>query len=160
MLREPKESRLRTSASPGERRFILLLRTSLFLAAADRVREFYQTENRLVTEHALIDDNGDQKGTPAEWFRGVRVTQAPKDGSKPDGMLANRIFLRPDPSEQNWTPDVRARRDRLEDAIQELREKRNALPEAEYLSKLETLLLELAGIYEAGPTDTHSQSTH
>ena len=132
----------------------------IFLAAAARVREFYQTENRLVTEHALIDDNGDQKGTPAEWFRGVRVTQAPKDGSKPDGMLANRIFLRPDPSEQNWTPDVRARRDRLEDAIQELREKRNALPEAEYLSKLETLLLELAGIYEAGPTDTHSQSTH
>lgn len=138
-------------------------RTSLlevFLTAAAHVREFYQAENRLVTEHALIDDNGDQKGTPAEWFRGIRVTQTPKDGSKPDGLLAARIFLKPDPSEQDWTPEVRARRDQLEDAIQQLREKKSAMPEAEYLSKLETLLLELAGIYEAGPTDTHSKSTH
>ncbi len=132
----------------------------IFLAAAARVREFYQTENRLVTEHALIDDNGDQKGTPAEWFRGVRVTQAPKDGSKPDGLLANRIFLKPDPSEQNWTPEVRAGRDRLEDAIQELREKKSAMAETEYLKKLETLLLELAEIYEAGSTNSSAPRTH
>jgi hypothetical protein len=132
----------------------------VFLAAAARVREFYQTENRLVTEHALIDDNGDQKGTPAEWFRGIRVTQAPKDGSKPDGMLANRIFLKPDPSEQNWTPEVRARRDRMEDAVQELREKKKAMPETEYLSKLETLLLELAGLYETESTNSSSQGAH
>jgi hypothetical protein len=132
----------------------------VFLAAAARVREFYQTENRLVTEHALIDDNGDQKGTPAEWFRGIRVTQAPKDGGKPDGMLAARIFLKPDPTEQNWPPSVRARRDDLEEAIAHLRETKNALPEAEYWTKLEALLLELADIYETGATTNRSPGTH
>ena len=30
-----------------------------FLSASHRTNEFYKTENRLATEHALIDDNGD-----------------------------------------------------------------------------------------------------
>ncbi|HEV7223310.1 MAG TPA: hypothetical protein VGN42_11460, partial [Pirellulales bacterium] len=38
-----------------------------FLLAAARVEEFYKEESRLATEHALIDDNGDRLGTPADW---------------------------------------------------------------------------------------------
>ena len=36
-----------------------------FLMASRRVEEFYAGEKRLATEHALLDDNGDGKGTPA-----------------------------------------------------------------------------------------------
>ena len=35
-----------------------------FLAAAHRTAEFYKTEGRLATEHPLIDDNADGRGTP------------------------------------------------------------------------------------------------
>ena len=40
-----------------------------FLSASHRTTEFYKTEGRLATEHALLDDNGDGLGTPATWFR-------------------------------------------------------------------------------------------
>ena len=44
------------------------------------VTEFYETEGRLATEHALLDDNGDGLGTPADFFRGVRAVKKPADG--------------------------------------------------------------------------------
>ena len=44
-----------------------------FLRASAEVRQFYETEDRILTEHALIDDNGDGKGTPASMFRGMRA---------------------------------------------------------------------------------------
>jgi hypothetical protein len=40
-----------------------------YISAAQSVAEFYKTEARLATEHALLDDNGDGRGTPADWFR-------------------------------------------------------------------------------------------
>ena len=46
-----------------------------FLSASHRTTEFYKTEGRLATEHALIDDNGDGLGTPADWFRGVHAVK-------------------------------------------------------------------------------------
>ena len=35
-----------------------------FLTAARQTAEFYKTEGRIATEHALLDDNGDGLGTP------------------------------------------------------------------------------------------------
>ena len=32
-----------------------------------------------MTEHALIDDNGDGQGTPADWFQGIRVVEVRGD---------------------------------------------------------------------------------
>ena len=52
-----------------------------FLAASSRTNEFYQQDARLVSEHALIDDNGDGLGTPADWFRGYRAVRTAKDGA-------------------------------------------------------------------------------
>src|SRR5213075_927990 len=52
-----------------------------FLTASRRVAEYYATEGRMVTEHALLDDNGDGFGTPADWFRGIRAVKAAKDGA-------------------------------------------------------------------------------
>ena len=46
-----------------------------WLAAAQRTADFYKNEERLATEHSLLDDNGDGLGTPPDWFQGVRVVQ-------------------------------------------------------------------------------------
>ncbi|MEC9093702.1 MAG: hypothetical protein VX438_13395, partial [Planctomycetota bacterium] len=64
-----------------------------FLFASRKVEEYYKSESRLATEHALIDDNGDGKGTPLEFFRGVRVIKKSADESIPDGPVANQIHL-------------------------------------------------------------------
>jgi hypothetical protein len=37
---------------------------------------------QLVTERALLDDNGDGLGTRADWFRGIRPVQKAEDGLK------------------------------------------------------------------------------
>ena len=70
-----------------------------FLAASAGVREFYSSETRLATEHALLDDNGDGKGTPSEWFEGLRATKSPKEGAL-DGLLANQWRLVPQRREE------------------------------------------------------------
>ena len=64
-----------------------------YITASKRVEEFYRTESRLATEHALLDDNGDHLGTPAEWFRGVHATRRAKDGAALDGARAHQLHL-------------------------------------------------------------------
>ena len=41
-----------------------------FLVASRQLSDFYDAEGRLATEHPLIDDNGDQLGTPLNGFGG------------------------------------------------------------------------------------------
>jgi hypothetical protein len=114
-----------------------------FLMASRRVSEFYRAEGRLITEHALIDDNGDGQGTPADWFRGVRATKKAKDGASLDGTRANQVHLVLSKEELALAAEVRARRDALELSVAKLRESKNQMPEADYYRQLETLLLEL-----------------
>ncbi len=64
-----------------------------FLLASSRVTEFYNLESRLATENALLDDNGDGLGTPADWFRGVRAVQKTKNNAQADGVRANQLHL-------------------------------------------------------------------
>ncbi len=119
-----------------------------FLLASRRVAEFYEQEARLATETALVDDNGDGLGTPAAWFRGSRATRRAKDGASLDGSRARQLHLIRSPSEQEMPPEVRARRDRLERAVVELRDgKSEKTNDDEYYAKLETLLVELARLY-------------
>lgn len=115
-----------------------------FLAASRRVGEYYTTEGRLATEHALLDDNGDGLGTPADWFRGVRAIKKAKDGAVVDGLLAQQFILVPSEAERRLTPEQRARRDALERAVLALREKKTQMAEDDYYRRLEALLLELA----------------
>src|SRR5205085_9215185 len=84
-----------------------------FLLASASVREFYAGEGRLATEHALIDDNGDGLGTPADWFQGLRATKAAKDGAPLDGFRGGQIVLVRSAREQQLPAAVRARRDEL-----------------------------------------------
>ncbi|HVA48717.1 MAG TPA: hypothetical protein VNH11_20295 [Pirellulales bacterium] len=119
-----------------------------FLSATAGVKEFYDSDARLATEHALVDDNGDRLGTPADWFHGLRATKAAKDGAALDGLRAGQLQLVRSGNEQRLPIEVRRRRDEIEAAIARLREQKGKLPEDDYYGQLEPLLLELARLYE------------
>lgn len=119
-----------------------------FIAASRRTDEFYKGANRLATEHALLDDNGDALGTPADWFQGTRVAKASKDGKPADGSRAHRWHLVLSAEEQAMPAEARATRDKLEAQIETLRAKKPQMPATEYYAQLEKLLLQLAAVYE------------
>ncbi|HIF30173.1 MAG TPA: hypothetical protein EYQ75_00565 [Planctomycetaceae bacterium] len=118
-----------------------------FLAAAKQTAAFYDENERLATEHALLDDNGDGRGTPATFYRGVRVTKPSKDG-QPDGFRANQIQLIRSPRELALSTAQRLRRDALEEKIEAVRARKSSLREDDYFSELERLFLEIAAVYE------------
>jgi hypothetical protein len=117
-----------------------------FLIASRRVLEFYKSEGRLATEHALIDDNGDGFGTPADWFRGIRAVKAASGGAALDGMRANQWHLIRSASDQKLSPEQRRQRDDLERKIGQLRQRKSSFKEDEYYEQLEKLVTELGAI--------------
>ena len=119
-----------------------------FLMTARRVKEFYDGEGRLLTEHPLLDDNGDGLGTPPDWFRGIRATKSARNGAALDGLRAHQFHLVRSEAELKLAPEVRARRDQIEIAISRLRDTKGTMPEDQYYEKLEGLLLEIARLYE------------
>jgi len=118
-----------------------------YLTAGGRVEEFYKGDARLATEHALLDDNGDGLGTPADWFRGVRAVKRAAEGAPLDGLRAHQLHLVAGEREREMSPEARQRRDELEREVAALREKKGELPEDEYYAKLEALMVELARIH-------------
>ncbi|MFM9966328.1 MAG: hypothetical protein ACKV2Q_34565 [Planctomycetaceae bacterium] len=120
-----------------------------FLLASSRVTEFYASEGRLMTEHALLDDNGDKLGTPADWFQGVRATKSAKSGAAVDGTRAAQMHLVRSAREEQLSAAHRARRDEIEIELAALRQRKSHLAEDEYLRENEPLLIELARLYEA-----------
>ncbi len=119
-----------------------------FLLASAHTAEFYRQDGRLVTEHALVDDNGDGRGTPATWFRGIRVTREAKDAAAPDGLRANQFHLVRSDRDRGLPAKTRARRDELERAVDRLRQRKRELEEDVYYDLLEPLMIELARLYE------------
>lgn len=117
-----------------------------FIAASSRVEEFYKQEGRLATEHALIDDNGDGKGTPADWFRGVRAIKSGQDGAV-DGQLANRLYLVRSSQENLLSEEDRLRRNEIEAKIEALRKEKAAMPVDDYYARFESLAIELSELY-------------
>jgi hypothetical protein len=118
-----------------------------YLLASSGVREFYSQEGRLATEHALLDDNGDRLGTPADWFKGVRAVKTAKNGARPDGLRAGQFHLVPGPREEQLPPEARQRRDQIEQELARLRERKAEFSEDDYFHQLEPLLLELSRLY-------------
>ena len=127
-----------------------------WLFASRRTAEFYATEGRLATEHSLIDDNGDAKGTRAEVYDGDRLKLGIENADKLDGTQAARWnFVRSD-EERQLTPEQRQTRDELERRLDDLRLRKADITEAEYLTELESILVPIAKLYESleqGPTD-------
>ena len=122
-----------------------------WLTAAQRTAAFYKDEGRIATEHSLLDDNGDGKGTPADFFRGVRVVKKAKDGTPPDGLRAHQVHLQRNSEERALSAETRAERDALELELGKLRESKAAKPEDAYYRELEALLLKIARLYERAP---------
>lgn len=124
-----------------------------FLRAARQTEEHYAGQGLLATEHALLDDNGDGRGTRAEAFTGLRPVRQADSGATLDGYLAHQWTLVPSDVERRLSPEFRRRRDALERDILRLRELKGTLAEEEYYSRLEPLLIELARLYEQAERD-------
>ena len=95
----------------------------------------------------MLDDNGDGRGTLAVQFRGVSPVPADTD-VLPEGALANQVSLIPNPLERDWPPEEVAERDRLERELLRLRMNRDGTDSAAYLDAIESVLIQLAGLYE------------
>ncbi|MGI9518001.1 MAG: hypothetical protein ACR2NP_13190 [Pirellulaceae bacterium] len=120
-----------------------------FIIASGRTAEFYASESRLATEHAMIEDNSDGLGTPGEWFRGIRVTRVAKDGSSPDGLRANQVFFVMNELESRLSEAQASQRDELESQLEDLRKTKDRLTEDQYYEQLEVIMLELARLYQS-----------
>ena len=112
-------------------------------AYADRkTAEFYSSQKRLATEHAVLEDTGSGEGVRApspENGRGLLAAQFPllRIGS------AQKAFQ--DPAKR----ELLAKKERLEQDIDKLKYEKAAMPLGEYRKQLTTLLLELAKTQEA-----------
>lgn len=120
-----------------------------WLSAAKQVDDYYKGEGRLATEHSLLEDNADGLGTPSNWFSGIRAMKKPSSGNQPDGARAHQLTLVPSSEERELTPELRQERDRLELELAQLRDRKSSLPEEEYFTKLEEILLKIAELYHA-----------
>ena len=119
-----------------------------WLIAARRTAAFYEEEGRLATEHSLLDDNADAKGTQSSWFRGLQVTKkSAEEGLLPDGLRAHQVHLIPSENERMLSAEQRARRDTLELDLARLRAKKSKFKEKTYYERLEKLLLDMGRIY-------------
>ena len=101
--------------------------------AAKETERWYKEQNRLLTEHAVLDDDGDGKGTALPDGRG-------EGASARTFVLANVVAA-------NASPELRAalqQRAALEEKIATLRSMKARMEAATYEKDLEKLLLELA----------------
>lgn len=112
-----------------------------FRYADKKTSDFYQTQQRLATEHAMLEDTGvreavrapspdNGQGLAASTFQVVRF-----------GKLQEALR---DPAKQK----LLARKEQIEQAIDKLKYEKAAMPAADYRKKLSALLLELAQIQE------------
>lgn len=120
-----------------------------FLAASAGVQQFYDAEGRIASEHAVIDDNGDRRGTPADFYRAGRIVKQAKGEAEPDGAQASRTILVPSDDPLPFTAEQLARRDELEAEIAGLRRSKAELSADEYYDKLLQPLTELARLYQS-----------
>ena len=109
-----------------------------FLYTRQEVARLYEEENEILTETAVLDDDGD----------GTASADAGQDG--PDGPLAATFHLGGVSGTAGQTPDDPAlaalyeERAEIQGRIDALRERRDDFDEEEYLDALEPLLIELA----------------
>lgn len=120
-----------------------------FLMAAKRTEQFYVDENRLATEHPLLEDGGDKKGVSAAFFRGIRLVKQAAEGATIDGELAAVTLLNASKDDASLDNLRAQKRNELELALRALRIKKASLKEDEYYAKVGEIALELASLYDA-----------
>ncbi len=110
-----------------------------FTFAQREVERYYETDNRLATEHALLDDNGDGEGSDEP------------GPEAPDGALAGAVYLVSGPaaSAEQATSDPRladlyTEKGQLEEEIEALRAIKSGMEASAYEQQLEELLVRFA----------------
>lgn len=112
-----------------------------FRYAKAEVARSYQESNRLLTEHAMLDDNGDGMGT----------ADPALDAATGDGVLARRTVLGLGaagrvPAGDTLLARLTARQDALRGQIDQLRARKDSLADTVYQAQLEDLLVELSEV--------------
>lgn len=122
-----------------------------FLEASRLTKRFYDDDGgRIVSEHALLDDNGDGFGSPADAYRGLEP-KAAADPTKPfDGLTAHLWHLVRSDADAALAPEQLRQRTELELAVHALRRRKAEMPADAYFAELERLLLKIAEISESG----------
>ncbi|MEM9366677.1 MAG: hypothetical protein AAGD07_11830 [Planctomycetota bacterium] len=128
-----------------------------FVAANQSVEEFYRLDDRLATEHALIDDNGDRLGTPAESIKRAFHSDGPVD-VKWDGSFAAKQILTEFGQHAALTIEQREQREKWESELATLRAKKATLEEGEYFQRLERILVPLALLYADAESERDSKA--
>lgn len=118
-----------------------------FLYATSKTNEFYKSDARLVTEHALLEDNQDGKGISADFFRGIRAQAKAKDGSALDGQKAHSYILMSTDQAVKLSAEKEATRDEIEKKIEELRARKSKTNVDDYYQQLEVLMVQMANLY-------------
>ncbi|MGA9770888.1 MAG: hypothetical protein WBV94_17740 [Blastocatellia bacterium] len=105
-----------------------------FNYATKLTADWYKQKNRLATEHALIDDNGDGTGH--------------EEATAGDGTIAKTIYLDSKTIEEAAGSAELARlikeRQRLEEEIEKLKARKSEMKQDDYDRQLEDLLVQLA----------------
>jgi len=114
-----------------------------FNYATYEVRRAYESDDRLLTEHAQLDDNGDGEGT------------GEPDPATTDGALAQAFVMEgAEPSVGATSADsiltaLQEQQRELQQAIADLRVRKDEMEPDVYETELERLLLELARVSQA-----------
>jgi hypothetical protein len=114
-----------------------------FTYATREVRRIYEQDNRLLTEHALLDDNGDRTGSAEPGARGG------------DGGVARAFFLTGGAAATTITSSdpravaLRKEKAELESKIEALKARKDAMDAKAYEAELERLLVDLAAATRA-----------
>ncbi|RPI22472.1 MAG: hypothetical protein EHM61_22210 [Acidobacteria bacterium] len=112
-----------------------------YLYTQKKVDGFYKERQKLATEHSLLEDDGNGRGSSIP---------SPKTG---DGILATRLSLNPagdglaasnGPGDNQQLRNLHAAKRKVESDIETLKYKKATMEEAEYQKDLERLLLDLA----------------
>jgi hypothetical protein len=108
----------------------------VFAAASAAVKQHYEQRGQLTTERALLDDNGDGKGR-----------EAAAEG--PDGGVARIAYLDSEVVAESANPELAGlirRRRALEQQAEEHKQLKGVMPDAEWNTQFEKLMLELAQV--------------
>ena len=107
--------------------------------ASRGVTESYEAQDRLPTEHATLDDNGDGEFN-------VKPDPAQNDGQLAQIAFIDNTALQGDSEVPAELQALDARRRELERNVTLLRSRKAELPEDKYQVQLESLLIELARV--------------
>ncbi|MDV6033962.1 MAG: hypothetical protein F9B45_28490 [Phycisphaera sp. RhM] len=125
-----------------------------FLKAAVDVDRFYKEQGRLATEHALLEDNDDRKGSSLALVLGKANS---KGDAKVDGDLASRFSIPISDGGVRLTDEQLALRDELESKLRDLRSRFSDVDPGQLRKQALPILLELAKLYGEADTSAAEQ---